>query len=96
MNIEKSRILFEAAQQLMPGGVNSPARAFGAVGKHPLVIDRAEGAHLYDVAANQYLDYIGSWAPIILGHGHCHVCQTNNRHYRSMLTSFVPLGSRHD
>lgn len=70
MNIENSRVLFEAAQQLMPGGVNSPARAFGAVGKHPLVIDRAEGAHLYDVDDNQYLDYIGSWGPMILGHGH--------------------------
>ena len=54
----------------MPGGVNSPARAFGAVGKHPLVIDRAEGAHLYDVDGNRYLDYIGSWGPMILGHGH--------------------------
>jgi glutamate-1-semialdehyde 2,1-aminomutase len=70
MNIEKSQALFEAAQQLMPGGVNSPARAFGAVGKHPLVIARAEGAHLYDVDGNQYLDYIGSWGPMILGHGH--------------------------
>lgn len=70
MNIENSRVLFEAAQQLMPGGVNSPARAFGAVGKHPLVIDRAEGAHLYDVDGNRYLDYIGSWGPMILGHGH--------------------------
>ncbi len=70
MNIEKSQALFEAAQQLMPGGVNSPARAFGAVGKHPLVIARAEGAHLYDVDDNQYLDYIGSWGPMILGHGH--------------------------
>jgi len=70
MNIEKSKAIFEAAQQLMPGGVNSPARAFGAVGKHPLVIARAEGAHLYDVDDNQYLDYIGSWGPMILGHGH--------------------------
>jgi len=70
MKTENSKALFEAAQQLMPGGVNSPARAFGAVGNHPVIIDRAEGAHLHDVDGNQYLDYIGSWGPMILGHCH--------------------------
>jgi len=54
----------------MPGGVNSPARAFGAVGGEPIVIDRAEGAYLYDVDGNQYVDYVGSWGPMILGHRH--------------------------
>jgi len=54
----------------MPGGVNSAARAFGAVGGDPLIIDRAYGAYLYDVDENQYIDYIGSWGPMILGHGH--------------------------
>ena len=52
----------------MPGGVNSPARAFGAVGGSPVFIDRAEGAYLFDVDGNRYIDYIGSWGPMILGH----------------------------
>ena len=61
---------FEHAQQLMPGGVNSPARAFGAVGGSPIFISRAEGAYLYDLDGNEYIDYIGSWGPFILGHRH--------------------------
>ena len=65
---EKSVRAFEAARQLMPGGVNSPARAFGAVGGTPLFIDRAEGPYLYDIDGNRYIDYIGSWGPMILGH----------------------------
>jgi glutamate-1-semialdehyde 2,1-aminomutase len=54
----------------MPGGVNSPARAFGAVGGEPVVVDRGEGAYLWDVDGNRYIDYVGSWGPMILGHGH--------------------------
>lgn len=57
----------------MPGGVNSPARAFGGVGGEPIVMARGEGAYLHDVDGNQYLDYIGSWGPMILGHNHPHV-----------------------
>ena len=67
---ERSLAAFERAQQLMPGGVNSPARAFGAVGGSPIFIDRAEGATLVDIDGNRYLDYIGSWGPMILGHRH--------------------------
>ncbi len=66
----KSKAAFAHAKQLMPGGVNSPARAFGAVGKDPLFIDRAQGAYLFDIDGNRYLDYIGSWGPMILGHRH--------------------------
>ncbi len=66
----KSHELFARAQQLMPGGVNSPARAFGAVGGEPIVIERAEGSRLFDVDGAEYIDYIGSWGPMILGHGH--------------------------
>ena len=65
---EKSRAAFARAKQLMPGGVNSPARAFGAVGGEPIVIDRGEGAWLVDVDGNRYIDYVGSWGPMILGH----------------------------
>jgi glutamate-1-semialdehyde 2,1-aminomutase len=54
----------------MPGGVNSPARAFGAVGGTPVFIDRADGAYLFDIDGNRYIDYIGSWGPMILGHRH--------------------------
>jgi len=61
---------FERAQRLMPGGVNSPARAFGAVGGSPIFIDHADGAYLFDIDCNRYLDYIGSWGPMILGHRH--------------------------
>lgn len=67
---DKSRAHFEAAEKLIPGGVNSPARAFGAVGGSPLIIDRGEGAYLYDIDGNQLIDFVGSWGPHILGHGH--------------------------
>ena len=67
---ERSQAAFSRAKQLMPGGVNSPARAFGGVGGDPIFIDRAEGAYLYDIDGNRYIDYIGSWGPMILGHRH--------------------------
>jgi len=67
-NRNLSQAAFERALQLMPGGVNSPARAFGAVGKSPIFIERAEGAFLVDVDGNRYLDYIASWGPFLLGH----------------------------
>ena len=67
---EKSQAAFAKARQLMPGGVNSPARAFGAVGGEPIFFQRGEGAYLYDVDGNRYIDYVGSWGPMILGHAH--------------------------
>ncbi len=70
MNRQKSRKEFERAQRVIPGGVNSPARAFGAVGGEPLFIDRGQGAFLVDVDGNRLLDYICSWGPLILGHAH--------------------------
>lgn len=66
----RSSAAFERACKLMPGGVNSPARAFGGVGGHPLFIERGEGPFLFDIDGNHYLDYIGSWGPMILGHAH--------------------------
>lgn len=65
---EKSKELFERAQQSIPGGVNSPVRAFKSVGGTPLFMDRAKGAYLYDVDGKEYIDYIASWGPMILGH----------------------------
>jgi glutamate-1-semialdehyde 2,1-aminomutase len=66
----KSQTLFAEAQRLMPGGVNSPARAFRAVGGVPIVMARGQGASLFDVDGNRYLDYVGSWGALILGHAH--------------------------
>lgn len=73
MSRTKSHEIFARAKHLMPGGVNSPARAFGAVGGEPIVFERGEGAYLFDVDGNRYIDYIGSWGPMILGHLHPHV-----------------------
>ncbi len=70
MSHAMSHQVFARAQKLMPGGVNSPARAFGAVGGEPVVFRRGEGAYLWDVDGNRYIDYIGSWGPMILGHTH--------------------------
>ena len=69
----RSRELFKKAEQHIPGGVNSPARAFRAVGGDPVFIDRGQGAFLYDADGNTYLDYVGSWGPLILGHRHASV-----------------------
>jgi glutamate-1-semialdehyde 2,1-aminomutase len=68
MKITRSIKLFEEAQQLIPGGVNSPVRAFRSVGGQPRFIDRAKGARLYDLDGNAYIDYVLSWGPMILGH----------------------------
>ncbi len=70
MNIARSQELFAEAQTLLPGGVDSPVRAFRAVGGQPLFIDRAEGAYLFDVDGNRFVDYVLSWGPLILGHAH--------------------------
>lgn len=67
---ETSKRLFERAQQLIPGGVNSPVRACRSVGTHPLFIARADGCRLYDADGNPFIDYVGSWGPMILGHRH--------------------------
>ena len=67
-NTEQSRKLQKRAERFIPGGVNSPARAFGAVGGDPLYIVRGQGSHIWDADGNEYVDYIGSWGPLILGH----------------------------
>lgn len=70
MNFSNSEHLFAAAQKVIPGGVNSPVRAFRAVGGQPLFIDRAEGPYMWDADGNRYIDYVLSWGPLILGHAH--------------------------
>lgn len=66
----RSEEIFAAAQKLMPGGVNSPVRAFKSVGGQPIVFDRVKGAYIWDVDDNQYIDYVGTWGPAICGHAH--------------------------
>ncbi len=73
MTYQSSKSLFERAQQSIPGGVNSPVRAFKSVGGTPIFIKRAEGAYLYDADGNRYIDYINSWGPMILGHAYAPV-----------------------
>jgi glutamate-1-semialdehyde 2,1-aminomutase len=75
MNIDRSISFFQEAQQLFPGGVNSPVRAFRAVGGQPLFIERGEGPYLYDVDGNRFIDYVLSWGPLITGHAHPRVVQ---------------------
>jgi len=70
LDTTRSNELFERAQRLIPGGVNSPVRAFRAVGRSPLFIKEASGAMIIDVDGNSYVDYVGSWGPMILGHAH--------------------------
>ncbi|HJV44518.1 MAG TPA: glutamate-1-semialdehyde 2,1-aminomutase [Bacillota bacterium] len=69
-NHKQSEQSFEEAKKYIPGGVNSPVRAFRSVGMSPLFIERGQGSHIYDVDGNEYIDYIGSWGPLILGHAY--------------------------
>jgi glutamate-1-semialdehyde 2,1-aminomutase len=78
-NIDKNSQLFERARALIPGGVNSPVRAFRAVGGTPRFIQRAQGAWFWDANGQRYIDYIGSWGPMILGHGHPRVVEAVQR-----------------
>ncbi|MBP9706570.1 MAG: glutamate-1-semialdehyde 2,1-aminomutase [Oligoflexales bacterium] len=70
MNIEKSKAEYVRAKKVLVGGVNSPVRAFKAVGGQPIFIDRASGAYIYDIDGHKYIDYVGSWGPALIGHAH--------------------------
>lgn len=72
---DKSRQAFAKAQTVIPGGVNSPVRAFKSVGRDPVFIDRGEGAHIWDIDGNRYLDFVGSWGPLLVGHAHPNVVE---------------------
>ena len=90
MNFDRSEQLYERAQMRIPGGVNSPVRAFGAVGGHPFFVERAEGPWLYDVDGNRYLDYVCSWGPGILGHAHPQVVEAVQKACAGGLTFGAP------
>jgi len=79
MNHQKSDALFSKAKQLIPGGVNSPVRAFKSVGCNPIFIEKAAGSKIYDADGNEYIDYVGSWGPMILGHCHPKVVEAIQR-----------------
>ncbi len=76
---DRNQQLFDRARALIPGGVNSPVRAFRAVGGTPRFVQRAQGAHFWDANGTRYIDYIGSWGPMILGHGHPEVVEAVQR-----------------
>ncbi len=79
MKIENSKAWHERAQKVIPGGVSSPVRAFSAVGGTPLYMVRGEGSHVWDVDGNRYIDLVGSWGPMIVGHAHPEVIAAVNR-----------------
>ena len=79
MELSKSEALFAEAQRYIPGGVNSPVRSFRAVGGTPPFIARGQGSHVWDVDGNEYIDYLGSWGPLVLGHAHPAVVEALRR-----------------
>ena len=93
MNISKSEELYKIALDLMPGGVNSPVRAFGSVGRNPLFIDHAKGSRIYDVDGNSFIDYVCSWGPGILGHAHPEVIEAVIKACFNGLTFGAPTGN---
>jgi glutamate-1-semialdehyde 2,1-aminomutase len=90
MNRTRSQTAFRRACELIPGGVNSPARAFGGVGGQPIFIARGDGAYLIDVDGNRYLDFVGSWGPLILGHCHPRVARALEAALRGGTTFGAP------
>ena len=90
MNHARSHELFTRACELLPGGVNSPVRAFKSVGGEPFFAERAEGAYLHDVDGNRYIDYVGSWGPMIAGHAHPRVLEAVQHTMRNGLSFGVP------
>ena len=92
MNISRSEELYRTALDLMPGGVNSPVRAFGSVGRNPLFIDHAKGSRIYDVDGNAFIDYVCSWGPGILGHAHPEVVEAVQKACADGLTFGAPTG----
>lgn len=92
MNTSRSEELYRIALDLMPGGVNSPVRAFGSVGRNPLFIDHAKGSYIYDVDGNKFIDYVCSWGPGILGHAHPEVIEAVVKACFDGLTFGAPTG----
>lgn len=90
MQTKKSQELFQRAQKVLPGGVNSPVRAFKSVGRDPVFIQRANGSKMWDADGNKYIDYIGSWGPMLLGHAHPDVVEAVKRSAEGSLSFGAP------
>ncbi len=90
MNHDRSHALFARALTLLPGGVNSPVRAFKSVGGDPFFVQRTDGSYLYDVDGNRYIDYVGSWGPMIVGHNHPAVREAVEKAVRDGLSFGAP------
>ena len=88
--MNRSHQLFVSAQHRIPGGVNSPVRAFKGVGGDPVFIDRAAGPYIWDPDGNRYIDYVGSWGPMILGHAHPEVIRAVEEIIRKGLSFGAP------
>lgn len=93
---QTNHALFERARHMLPGGVNSPVRAFNAVGGEPFFTQRAEGARLWDVEGNAYIDYVGSWGPMIVGHNHPEVRAAVERAVRDGLSFGTPCPAENE
>ncbi len=94
LSTDRNLSLFDRARNVIPGGVNSPVRAFKAVGGTPRFIARAQGAWLWDANGQRYIDYIGSWGPMILGHGHPAVVEAVQRALLDGFSSARPPNAR--
>lgn len=89
MKLDESKQLYDRSRSVFPGGVNSPVRAFGSVGGTPVFVKRASGSHIYDEDGNEYIDYVDSWGPCILGHG----CEPVIRAVREACTDGLSFGA---
>ena len=92
--MERSQELFDRAQKVLPGGVNSPVRAFRAVELCPRFIERADGAYIYDADGKHYIDYVCSWGPMLLGHNHPAVREAVERAVKDGLSFARPRSGR--
>ena len=92
----RSETLFELSQQVIPGGVNSPVRAFRSVGGTPVFFQRAQGAHFWDADGKRYIDYVGSWGPMVLGHAHPEVVEAVRRAAGNGLSFGAPTEAEYE
>jgi glutamate-1-semialdehyde 2,1-aminomutase len=94
--MSRSEEMYKRAQQYIPGGVNSPVRAFKSVGGTPIFMEKAKGAYMFDVDGNRYIDYINSWGPMILGHCHPEVVEAVTNRVREAMSFGAPTEAEID
>lgn len=96
IDLTKSKAAFEEARKFMPGGVNSPVRSYPHMGCPPPFIASAKGSYITDIDGNTYIDYVGSWGPMVLGHAHprCHCCHSESGRAKHLLRCTDTDGDR--